>query len=303
MPPTVRRPAATTLQRRPSDRYCGSMTALVPRHFTIRFDAATPRHWLPGNEFVSSFLNAYSIMVPANEAFYIRTLLKAKAGIAEPTLRATIDEFIGQEAQHGSAHKQHGRMLDAQGYRYRVFERVVATLAFRIPERLLPLSWRVSMVGSVEHINAFLGHEFLAQSILADADPAMRALMEWHFAEEIEHKQVAFDVLRAVAPSYGARLAGFMIAVPLFFPVLTLGAFMLLWQDRRLHRPSTWSQLFAHWGPGHRLLAKTARHLFAYVKPGFDPSRLDDRHLADAVIGRYQGAQPPVVTLARQRAA
>lgn len=279
------------------------MTPLVPRHFTTRFDAATPRHWLPGNEFVSSFLNAYSIMVPANEAFYIRTLLKAKAGIADPALRATIDDFIRQEAQHGNAHKHHWRVLDAQGYRYRGFERVVAKLAFSLPERLLPLSWRVSMVSSVEHINAFLGHEFLAQSILADADPAVRALMEWHFAEEIEHKQVAFDVLHAVAPSYGARLAGFMIAVPLFFPVLTLGAFMLLWQDRRLHRPSTWTQFLGHWGHGHHLLAHTAWHLFAYLKPGFDPSRLDDRHLAAAVIARYQDAEPAVFTLARQRAA
>lgn len=279
------------------------MTKLIPRHFTARFDADTPRHWLPGNEFVSSFLNAYSIMVPANEAFYIRTLIKAKAGIDDPALRATIDDFIRQEAQHGSAHKQHWRVLDAQGYRYRGFERVVGKLAFSLPERLLPLSWRVSMVSSVEHINAFVGHEFLSQAILAGADPAMRALMEWHFAEEIEHKQVAFDVLRAVAPSYCARVAGFMIAVPLFFPVLTLGALMLLWQDGRLRRRSTWSQLFAHWGRGHHLLVHTARHLFAYLKPGFDPSRLDDRALADAVIGRYQQAEPAVITLARQRAA
>jgi uncharacterized protein len=279
------------------------MTQLVSRHFAARFDPDTPRHWLPGNEFVSSFLNAYSIMVPANEAFYIRTLLKAKPGIADASLRATIDDFIRQEAQHGSAHKHHWRVLDAQGYRYRGFERVVGWLAFSLPERLLPLSWRVSMVSSVEHINAFLGHEFLTQSILAGADPAMRALMEWHFAEEIEHKQVAFDVLRAVSPAYGVRLAGFMIAVPLFFPVLTLGAFMLLSQDRRLHRPSTWAQLLLVWGRGHHLLSHTARHLFAYLKPGFDPSRLDDRALAEAVISRYQDAEPAVITLGRQRAA
>lgn len=279
------------------------MQPLTSRHFALPFAATTPRHWLPGNPFISSFLNAYTIMVPANEAFYIRTLRKARPRIADAALRATIDDFIRQEAQHGRAHKRFWRVLDAQGYRYRGFERVVDWLAFSLPEMLLPLSWRVSMVASVEHINAFLGHEFLAQGILADADPGMRALMEWHFAEEIEHKQVAFEVLRAVSPAYGVRLAGFLVAVPLFFPVLTLGAFVLLWQDRLLHRRATWQQFFAHWGPGHHLLARSTRHLIAYLRPGFDPAHLDDAAMAAAVIGRYRDADPPVLSAGRPRAA
>lgn len=279
------------------------MSPLISRHFAVPFDAATPRHWLPGNPFVSSFLNAYTIMVPANEAFYIRSLRKAKPRIADTALCATLDDFIRQEAHHGRAHKRFWRVLDAQGYRYRGFERVVDWLAFSLPERVLPLSWRVSMVSSIEHINAFLGHEFLVQGILADADPGVRALMEWHFAEEIEHKRVAFDVLQAVAPGYGVRLAGFLVAVPLFFPVLTLGAFLLLWQDRLLHKPATWSQFLAHWGWGNHLLARSAGHLFAYLRPGFDPARLDDAALAEAVIRRYRGADPPVFTLARARGA
>jgi uncharacterized protein len=275
------------------------MSALICRHFATRFDPATPRHWLPGNEFLSAFLNAYTMMVPANEAFYIRTLRRAKQRIGDPGLLATVDDFVRQEAQHGNAHKRYWRALDTQGYRFRGFERAVDWLAFRLPEKIAPLSWRVSMVASVEHINAFVAHEFLSQRILAYAHPPMRALMEWHFAEEIEHKQVAFDVLRAVAPGYGTRLAGFLIAVPLFFPVLILGAALQLWQDGRLFKRATWAQCLAHWGPGNHMLLRSARHLLAYLQPGFEPGGLDDAALADAVIARYSNLEPPVLAAAR----
>jgi len=278
------------------------MPTLTSRRFAVPFDAATPRHWLPGNPFLSSFLNAYTIMVPANEAFYIRTLRKAKPRIADAGIRADVDDFIRQEAQHGRAHKRFWRVLDAQGYRYRGFERVVDWLAFTVPGKLLPLSWRGWMVASVGHINAFVAHEFLDQRILANAHPPLRALMEWHFAEEIEHKRVSFDALRAVAPGYGVRLAGFLVAVPLFFPVLTLGAALLLAREGRLGRRATWSGFRAHWGREHHMLRRSARHLRDYLRPGFDPAQLSDQALADGVIARYSRWDPPAFVAGHRHA-
>ncbi|MER8170725.1 metal-dependent hydrolase, partial [Acinetobacter baumannii] len=76
------------------------------------------------------------------------------------------------------------RNLDAQGYRYRGFERAIDRLVFRVMDRIAPLALRLSLVSCVEHINAYLGHEFLRQRILERAHPDMRVLMEWHFAEE-----------------------------------------------------------------------------------------------------------------------
>ena len=36
-----------------------------------------------------------------------------------------------------------------------------------------------------------------------------------HAAEEVEHKAVVFDVLRAIDPRYGVRLAGLVITAGL----------------------------------------------------------------------------------------
>ena len=43
-------------------------------------------------------------------------------------------------------------------------------------------------------------HSFFERSeTFADADPRIRAMYIWHGVEEIEHKGVAFDVLKNVA--------------------------------------------------------------------------------------------------------
>ena len=59
---------------------------ITPRRFAAGLPGDIPRHWLPGNEFVSSLLNAYTILVPANEAFYIRTLNACLPHVRDETL-------------------------------------------------------------------------------------------------------------------------------------------------------------------------------------------------------------------------
>lgn len=210
--------------------------SITARRFTAPLSLDIPRHWLPGNEVVSSLLNGYTILVPANEAFYIRTLNACMPRLRDDVLRQRCQAFIRQEAQHGVAHKRYWGNLDAQGYAYRGIERVVDRGIFRVMDRVAPLWLRVSLVSCVEHINAFLGFEFLTQSILAHADPRVRDLMEWHFAEEIEHRAVAFDLLQAISPRYPVRLLGAVMTSLLFYLLLAGLAASLLAQDRLLWR-------------------------------------------------------------------
>lgn len=269
--------------------------SITPRRFASPLPQDIPKHWLPGNDVVSSILNAYTILVPANEGFYIRTLKECMPRIEDKALRQRCADFIRQEAQHGVAHKRYWENLDAQGYRFRGFERRVDALVFRTMERRGPLWLRASLVSCVEHINAYLGLEFLSQRILQDADPRMRDLMEWHFAEEIEHRRVAFDLLQAVAPAYAVRLLGFMLTAGLFYALITGLAASLLAQDRRLWSRATWSQWTFHLGNGHRMLRRTLVHLAAYLKPGFHPGQMPGDDLARGVMHAQEFSHPPVL--------
>ncbi len=270
---------------------------LIARRFTVAFSRDIPRDWLPGNEVVSSLLNAYTILVPANEAFYIRTLNACLSKVHDNDLRMRCQAFIRQEAQHGVAHKRYWDSLDAQGYTYRGVERAIERCIFRAMDRVAPLWLRVSLVSCVEHINAFLGYEFLTQSILADADPRVRDLMEWHFAEEIEHRAVAFDLLQTVSPRYPVRLLGAVMTTSLFYLLLVGLAASLLVQDRRLFRSATWGQLTHHVGAGHGMGRRTVRHLMNYLRPGFHPSSLaaGADAVAAVVLERQATAKPPSI--------
>lgn len=273
------------------------MTGPMPtRSFQAPLSTDIPRHWVPGNPALSAIIDIYSVVAPANEAFYMRTLTQCLRRIDDPELVRKGRAFILQEAEHGVAHKRFWSVLDAHGYRYRLLERVVDVCAFRLSERGLPLSLRMSMVSCIEHINAFMAHEFLRQGILADAHPETRAMQEWHFAEEIEHKAVAFDVLQALSSNYAMRLAGWLSTSFLFYTLMTIGMLLFLKQDGALWYAETWRGLWHHLGPGHGMARHTVRHLFAYLHPAFHPSQLDDRDLAEAVIRRYSSPEYPWLT-------
>ncbi|SDQ36007.1 metal-dependent hydrolase [Pseudoxanthomonas sp. CF125] len=268
---------------------------ITPRRFASKLSSDIPKHWLPGNEVVSSILNAYTILVPANEGFYVRTLKACMPRIANEQLHARCRNFIHQEAQHGVAHTRYWDNLDAQGYRFRTFEKNVDKLVFRVMEKFGPISLRVSLVSCVEHINSYIGHEFLSQGILAQADPEVKDLMEWHFAEEIEHRRVAFDLLQAVAPNYALRVLGFALTAGLFYSLMCAQAISLLAQDGILWRKETWRQVKSHMGSKHQMVRRTLKHLFDYLQPGFHPSQTGDDALAEEVLARLASTTPPAV--------
>jgi len=271
-------------------------TELNVRRFAAPLSTDIHRDWWPDAHAIAAMLNTYTVLVPSNEAYYMRTINACLPQLTDPTLRSAAMAFVHQEAEHGVAHKRFWRNLDEYGYRFRGFERTVDRLTFRMMEKFAPLSLRLSMVSCVEHINAFVAHEFLSQRIMEGAHPEIRALIEWHFAEEIEHKHVAYDVMQVVAPSYAVRLFGLLTTAPLFYLVLTLGMLSFLAQDGRLFRLSTWTQLARHLGRGHRMLRRTLGHLWDYARPGFHPNQLDNEALASDVIQRYSGSDDAWLT-------
>jgi predicted metal-dependent hydrolase len=269
---------------------------LQVRRFAAGSAVAGHTAWAAGDPFLSGILNTYGVLVPRNERFYISTIRALEPGITDPELSARIDRFVRQEAQHGAAHHAALPLLEGMGYRFRSAARVVNGVVFGIAENLLPLRIRMSMVSCVEYVNAYLGHEVLSQNMLADSDPTLRALYEWHFGEEIEHRAVAFDVLQAVGPSYALRLLGAALTLPLFYALLALGALWFGAQDGSLFRAAWWKGAWRHLFGRHRMLWRTLGHLGAYLDPRFHPRmRLDDT-LAAAVMQRWNAHLQPIAT-------
>lgn len=273
----------------------GTGRPIQARRFLAQFNPETPRHWCGGDPVLTHILNAYTLLVPGNEGYYIRSLKRWMPKLSDPAMRTMVAQFMLQEGQHGAGHLRCWQMLEAQGYRIAGFQRPVDAFLYRFLEPITPMRLRIAMVACVEHVNAYLGHEFLKQELLRDADPDLRALFEWHFAEEIEHKHVVFDVLQVQSGNYLLRVLAAGLVLPLFYLLMSVGALLLLRQDGLLGRRATWKQVRQHLFSRDHMARRTCRYVFDYLRPGFHPWQLDDRELAQRVIDRYSAPEAPLL--------
>ena len=239
---------------------------------------------------MTHMLNTYTLLVPDNENYYIRHLNRCADKITDPELSERLQSFCRQEAQHGIGHKVYWKNLSEQGISYEGFVRLVGWFNYKLIEPILPQKVHLANIACIEHINAYLGNFYLERNLLGNSDPRMRVLFYWHFAEEIEHKSVAFDVFNEVSGSYVLRLLAAALVFPLFYLLNTCGTFYLLWQDGQFFRLRTWKD-FGRFLFREGALLHALGNMLNFLKPGFHPSRLDDYSLVKEFFSRDENSR------------
>ena len=124
------------------------------------------------------------------------------------------------------------------------------------------------------------------------AHPAMRQLLYWHAAEELEHKSVAFDVLQQVNSSYALRVAGLAISTAMLVSMWWTATLYLLWQDGVTPRAAARSlremrKVRPSEPIGRRVFARGIR---AYLRRDFHPDQDDNYHLAAELLAKADAA-------------
>ena len=261
--------------------------AVTPRHAAWEFPSDVPRYWFDGSPALTRTLDVYTLLIPDNERYYIRLLKRCVDRIDDPAQKEELAAFFRQEALHGHAHNAYWENLQQGGIRTERFTRVVDTFLYRIVEPILPQRLHLANIAAIEHVNAYFGHIFLDRQLLRDADPRMRRLFEWHFAEEIEHKAVAFDALDAVCPGYLTRLAGAALTFPLFYAILSAGTAWMLASQGELLRRRTLRDLYGFW-IRDGVLRDSLRYIGRYLRPSFHPWDEDDYPLARNFFATFE---------------
>ena len=253
--------------------------AITVRRHTWNFDRVTGPFWYSGSPAMSHWFDAYTLLVPDNEVYYIRTLRPCMDMIDDQMQKAELLEFFRQESLHGIGHKAYRKTLDKFGLKFEPFVRSTGWLLYDLLEPLQPHRIRVSIVAAVEHINAFLANIVLEHNLMRGAVPEVRELFYWHFVEEIEHKAVAHNALMVCYPGYITRTLGAVLAFPTFFVLSFIGMAYLLLQEGQLFRRRTIYDLFRFW-IGDGVLRASLHHIARYFRPSFDPWEVDDLPLA-----------------------
>jgi predicted metal-dependent hydrolase len=239
-----------------------------------------PRHWIGGSPAATRAGNAGHVFIPLGEEFFIDSVAAARDRIDDESLRDEVRRFIGQESVHRRAHEALWDRLRDDGVPVDRYAAVIG--AVRSLEAHLPVGFRLSVTAALEHYTAAFGAAFLTED-LADAVPdEMARLLAWHGLEELEHRAVAFDVLRVVDDRYSMRLAGFAFATGLLVVVPTIGSVMFTVADlgpaarTQQRRPPAGERRSsaALAGMTGRLLRRMGSHVVDYLRPGFHPDQM-----------------------------
>ncbi|HLM75768.1 MAG TPA: metal-dependent hydrolase [Polyangiaceae bacterium] len=267
-------------------------SSIRARKVALDFNDEIPRHWLAKSPLATHLANSLNLLFPLGEKFFIRSVRAFQDRIDDPKLLEDIRGFVAQEGRHAAEHQRFFDVLRSQGYSIDTFLSVYEAIGYKFLERLFSPEVRLATTVACEHFTATFAEGALAQGFLQrEAHPVVRDLLLWHAAEEIEHKSVAFDVLRSVAPSYGLRMAGLVIATATLTGFWMAGTLVLLAQEKD---PGVALRHLAV-GVRRRSIGRgdMARAFIAYMRPGFHPTDNDNEHLAKshlAGIGHPSGA-------------
>lgn len=252
-----------------------SMVPRLPRE--LQFGDSVPLYWANGDVFKSRFFDAFSTTLPEGEKFFIVSLRQFKNELKSPELQQAFKDFVRQEGAHGILHDAYNARLQRQGVDVPAIEAFLKKF-FAMHQRLLSPRMQITLTACAEHLTASMAHSLLDRdsTLMEGADERVRALYLWHAAEEIEHKSVAFDVMRDIAGvGYVPRVV-MMIYLSMMFNALLLPLIEHSLRADGLGR----TERARHWAKGLWWMFKPTRggffrdlsqHYLAWFKPGFEP--------------------------------
>jgi predicted metal-dependent hydrolase len=266
---------------------------IAPRKLKFDF-AAVPRHWFGGSRVATHIANGVNMLFPHGERFFVRSVNHFLDQLDDPALVAQARGFFGQEGKHAKAHDDVNDMLRQQGFRIDRFLAAYQWFGVQVVEKRVSPELRLAATAAAEHFTAIMAENAFRKQLLAEAHPVMRDLLTWHAAEEIEHKSVAFDVLRRVNPSYRLRVAGLALATTQLATWWMIGTLTLLRQERmtlaelRAELRGLRAARGEHDGIARRVFLRGIRE---YLRRDFHPDDNDNYALAAEHLARLGTAE------------
>lgn len=273
--------------------------------------SAAEIHWVGGDPQTTHTVDVLSLLLPAGEHYFVTLFKQALPLVKDKTLRDDVRGFIGQEAQHAEAHQKVIDHFVAQGIDVApylakidwIFDRLLADAPFghEVPARLEPhwLRGRIGIVAAIEHFTTMLGAWMLeaAPLVAASRDAEMIRLLEWHAAEEVEHRAVAFDLFEALGGNYPERVAGMLIVLPGLTAVWIDGVRHMMKADPTAPGPASLRSFVARGKEGTMpTFGAVGRAFFRYLRPSHHPRAEHVPARTREVLSRND---PPAVTTPR----
>lgn len=245
------------------------------------FAEPVPAHWGGKDALQSHVLNTLSLMFPDGEAFFIRSVKHFSDRVTDAKMLSDIKGFVGQEMQHSMAHARFNAAV-AQNvgnmdwfmwlFTVPTFEWLEPFARKHAPEWLH--AWALSITAAAENMTAGFAQSLFQPGELDKIERAdVRELYAWHAAEEMEHRDLAFDVLRLVdGGGYPMRMSGMAFAYGIIAAYVALGAGYLVIKDEKFPWATLPQQLIDLFAKENSLGRVFVEGMVDYMRPDFHPS-------------------------------
>ncbi|MEH6590499.1 MAG: metal-dependent hydrolase [Halioglobus sp.] len=254
---------------------------IVPRNREYNITECLSRDWFDSHAFKTAWFNAMSITFPVGEKFFIDSVRHFADSVEDPKLIEDIRGFCGQEGFHRREHERYNQALcNARGYDLEYLEGRIIKNTEMAKSLLSPIE-QLAATAALEHITAIMAESSLnGDSPMIDTvEEPMKQLWDWHAAEEMEHKAVAFDVYRAMGGTEKMRKTALRRATFFLMFDIIVGVVHMLRRDGKLWSLRLWGQgwkfLFFKGG----ILRRVWPAYKEYFHDGFHPWQRDTQPL------------------------
>jgi len=249
----------------------------------IRFELSEPlaSDWLDNDAFKTAFFNALSMTFPAGEGFFIESVKHFRDEVTDPKLKDDVSKFIAQEGIHSREHRKYNRLLcQLRGYDQKRMEGRTEKMVQIGKEKMSPII-RLAATCGVEHLTAIFADKILDNWMVNDMEPTMKSLWQWHSAEELEHKSVAYDIYTLFSGNYRTRRITMRLFTMHFLWNLLANTAYMLRKDMQLWKWATLKSGFKFFFAKGGVVREFGPDYLRYFDENFHPWDDDNRHLLE----------------------
>lgn len=256
--------------------------AMTVRKNKETFAEPVPAHWAGKDALQSHVLNVLSLMFPDGEAFFIRSVKHFSDRVTDPKMQADIKAFVGQEMQHSMAHERFNKAVAENVGNMDWFMWLFTVPTFEWLEPVVRKNlgfeilhkWALSITAAAENMTAgFAQSLFQPGELEKIARPDVRELYAWHAAEEMEHRDLAYDLYEQVGGDYPTRMAGMAFAYGIIAAYVAVGTTYLVLNDKQFPWATLPQQLIDLVTKENSLGRVFLEGMVDYLRPDFHPSQ------------------------------
>lgn len=269
---------------------------ILVRKVRFEFPPDLDPHWHAAKPEWSHLVNSASLLLPYLEPYLIDNIREAMPRITDPALREEAAGYIGQESQHFQQHRRFNDVLISKGYGQLRAHEQQWTQDYEGFAKTRSLKFNLAYTVGLETFALAVSHAMIKHRdhFFRGADPEVPSLFLWHFVEELEHKNVAFDVYQHVYGDYWYRVYGMLFVLAHLVRRVRQGYIILFKAD------GVWGKWRTRWAIkriAFRLFAYLIPHIVKYALPGHHPSQVPDPAWAKEWVDLYEQGKPGLLKL------